>query len=354
VILVLVGLIALFGGVTSFFDLLRLWPVLIIFGGIMTVVNPGGEPLVKRVAEGLGSISFGLVLLGNTFGYLPWSVWITVLSLWPVLLVALGIELVGRGLRMDWIRAASNVVLILALAYAVFVMQPASGRTVFPFVTSVSATAGSPYSDSAPHDAGAATGSAEIKVGATRLGIKAGDTLASISGRAPADGAPKLTASVEASAASVSVSQPGDRVVYVGTDDRTLDVTLDRSVTWDDLRLDMGAVSGDADLSGLDVRRVTMNVGASDVKVKIGRRSKSVSVDVSGGATSITVVVPADAACTVNCVSGLSNVGVPRSFRRTSGIGVIGNSTYVSDGSGGPKIEVDLASGVSDLRIQTY
>jgi hypothetical protein len=351
VLLVLIGAFALFGGLTSVFDVLRLWPLLIIVGGVMEIVDPRREAPVKRVAEGLGSVALGLVLLCNTFGYLPWTVWFTLASLWPVLLVALGIELVGRGLHMDWVRACSNLVLIVALAYGIFVLQPASGRVALPFASSSTSVA---FSDSKPHDPAVTTGSAVIKVGATRLGVTAGDALATISGRAPSGATPTLATSASGSAATVSVDESSGRTVFVGTEDGALDVTLDRAVKWSEVQLDIGAVSGDADLSGLAVDRVQLNVGASDVRLKIGSLAKDVSVDVSGGATSVTVLVPVGAACVVDSTSGLSNVRVPPSFRQTSGIVVIGNSTFVSDATGAPKITISLRSGVSDLRIETY
>jgi hypothetical protein len=350
--LVVIGVYALAGGMNSVFDLLRLWPLLIVIGGLMQMMNGHHEPPIKRVAEGLGSVALGLVLLANTMGYLPWTVWYSIASMWPLLLVALGIELLGRGFHMTWLRALSNVVLILGLAYAVFVMQPVSGRTAVPFVSPSASS--SAFSDSAAHDARVTGGTADIKVGAVKLGITDGASLASIAGRAPASDAPKLTASVVGSDAVVTVETPSETGVFVGGADRTLDVTLDRSVMWREVRLDVGAVAADADLSGLDVDAVKLNVGASDARIKLGTRASAVKVDVSGGATSVTVLVPASAACTVNSTSGLSSVRVPASFRQVSGIVVIGNSTFVSDGSGGPKIAITLTSGVSDLRIETY
>jgi hypothetical protein len=351
-ILVLVGLLALFGGVTSFFDVLRLWPLLIVFGGVMEMVSPKREVLVKRLAEGLGTIAFGVVLLGNSLGYIPWTVWFTLATLWPVLLVALGIELVGKGLHANWLRACSNLLLIVALGYGVFVLQPTSGRLVFPFTTASAATAA--FAETRPHDPAVSTGTATIKVGATRLTIGAGDMLAGIAGRARPVETPKLSTSVAGSAASVRIGEPGDRTVFIGTEDTNLDVLLDRAVKWSEIRLDVGAIAGDADLSGLDVARVLLNVGASDVQLKIGQLAKDVAVEISGGATSVTVLVPADAACRIDSASGLSNVRVPASFRQTSGIVVIGNSTFESAGSGGPTITISLRSGVSDLRIDTY
>jgi hypothetical protein len=351
--LVLVGVYALTGGIGSVFDLFRLWPLLIVLGGLMRMLNPGGEPAVKRIAEGLGSVAFGMVLLGNTLGLVPWTVWFSIVSLWPLLLVAIGVELVGRGMHMPWVRALSNLVLILGLGYAVLIMQPSAGRITAP-VLLPSMGASHAFSDSAARESGITKGTAEIRVGATKLDITSGETLASIAGRAPVSDTPKLTTSNNGSETVVTVEDPGGRGVFIGTEDRSLSVRLDSQVKWSEIRLDVGAVAADADLSGLDVSAVKLNVGASDARIKVGTRAESVKVDISGGATSVTVLVPASAACTVSSTSGLSNVRVPASFKQLSGVVVIGNSTFASEGSGGPKIAISLASGVSDLRIQTY
>jgi hypothetical protein len=349
---VVAGVIALFGGFTSVFDVLRLWPLLIVFGGLMQMSSRRGEVLVKRIAEGLGTVAVGLLLLGNTFGYAPWAVWLTLLSLWPLLIVALGIELVGRGLHMNWLRALSNIVLILGLAYGVFVLQPVSGRTIFPLVGI--SRSGTAFSDTRPHDARVTAASADIKVGATRLTLTSGDALAAISGTAPSGEAPILSDSVSGTAATVSVTDPADRSLFIGSEDRNLDVTLDSGVKWSEVRLDVGAVTAEADLSRLAVTNVVMNVGASDARLKIGALAGDVNVDISGGATSVTLLVPANAACTVDAKSGLSDVRVPASFRQTGGIAGIGDSSFAADGSGGPTIAISLTSGVSDLRIETY
>lgn len=164
VVLVIVGFLMLFGRYVAWFDLFRLWPLIIVIGGIAQVLRPhGSEPPIKRVAEGVGSIIVGLVLLGNTFGYIPWAVWITMLSLWPLLLVALGIELLGRGLGLPWVRALSNVALILGLLYGVFVLQPGTWRPTLS-VPGISAS-NVPYSDSTPHDASIREATLAIKAG---------------------------------------------------------------------------------------------------------------------------------------------------------------------------------------------
>jgi hypothetical protein len=52
----------------------------------------------NKAVEGLTLVAVGLIFLGNTTGALPWSVWISIFSLWPLLLVAAGVDLIGKGL----------------------------------------------------------------------------------------------------------------------------------------------------------------------------------------------------------------------------------------------------------------
>ena len=67
-----------------------------------TIERPGGQMWVN----------FGLIFLGQMLGYLEWDVWLNILRLWPLLLVALGLEIAGKGLRSEWVRALGNVVVI--------------------------------------------------------------------------------------------------------------------------------------------------------------------------------------------------------------------------------------------------
>jgi len=352
VILVVVGAIMLFGRFVQWFDVFRLWPLLIVIGGVIEIVRGRREPLVKRVAEGIGSIALGLVLLGNTLGYLSWGVWITIVSLWPLLLVAIGIELLGRGLGLPWVRALSNVVLLLGLLYGAFIMAPGTvglGVNV-PGLTQ----AGSSYSTSKPHDAAVLTGTATVRAGAMRLKIGPGPDLAKISGTAPADSPPSLLSTVSGGSAEVTVQEPSRSVVVFGVQQRTLDLWLDSAVTWKDVRLDIGAVQANADLRALKVEAVSANVGASDLSVTIGALAPAVNVDISGGAANVTLRVPANAAVKLDSKSGLSNVNVPLGYRHLSGLPVLGESSWASDGSGGPSIVVTMQSGVSNLTVETY
>lgn len=99
----------------------ELWPLIIVALGVGQMVTPGwgDERGVMRVFDGFGTVLIGLVFLGNTLGYIEWSVWFVLLTLWPVLLIALGISIIGKGIGQQWLRAVAPVVIWAALALAV-------------------------------------------------------------------------------------------------------------------------------------------------------------------------------------------------------------------------------------------
>ncbi len=92
----------------SSWDMLwRLWPLLFVVGGLDGLYRRDGfvGPLV--------SIGIGVVFLLGNFGYLQTSAWRLLLQLWPVLLIAWGLDLlVGR---RGMVSAAVGVLIGLAL-----------------------------------------------------------------------------------------------------------------------------------------------------------------------------------------------------------------------------------------------
>lgn len=98
-----------------------LWPLFVVVAGFVHLVTPG--PFERwgmyRVTEAAWIMIAGAVLLGNTTGYVSWNVWWLLFSLWPALLVAAGINLIGKGLQQSWLRAVAPLVVLGALLLAV-------------------------------------------------------------------------------------------------------------------------------------------------------------------------------------------------------------------------------------------
>ncbi len=352
IVLVLIGALVLVGQFTSLADVWRLWPLVVVAIGVASLFGSRHEPVANRIVRALGTIAVGLVLLANTFGALSWAVWLNVLSLWPVLLVAIGIDLVGHGLRLTWMRVASALLLLFAFVYAVFAVPPGSVVPAFrlPVLTAPAAR----FGDTVARESGVTVGGLAVKVGATRLSVGPGAELIAISGSAPEGAAPTLGTETKGAAASATVEDPSGAARAFSSGARTLDVALDRALEWRSLVFDVGAVEARVDLRQLDARSVTLDCGASAIDVTLGERSRSVEFDVSGGATSVTLHVPASAAVTVYASSGLSAITVPSSYRLVSGTSFVGDSRWAAAGSGGPTITVRVRSGLSALTIESY
>lgn len=98
----------------------ELWPLLIVVGGLVQIVTPSawrGWGL-ERIGEGLSTMLFGVLLLGNTTGVIPWTMWLTFISLWPALLIAAGVGIIGSSTGQAWIKVLGSMVVWAVLLYS--------------------------------------------------------------------------------------------------------------------------------------------------------------------------------------------------------------------------------------------
>lgn len=70
---------------------------------------------VSRLRNGVILLSIGIVLLLNNLNYVDWSVWVSILSLWPVLLIAIGIEKIFARTSVNFLAYLSPVLLLFAI-----------------------------------------------------------------------------------------------------------------------------------------------------------------------------------------------------------------------------------------------
>lgn len=115
--LVLTGALFLFARAVPQAAWWELWPLLIVIAGVVQMSTPGPWQGwgVERVSEGMGTVVLGMLLLGNTTGWIGWEMWLLALTMWPVLLVSAGIGLLGRAAGQPWIRALAAVPIWIAL-----------------------------------------------------------------------------------------------------------------------------------------------------------------------------------------------------------------------------------------------
>lgn len=78
---------------------------------------------IGRIRNGAILISAGVVLLMNTTGGLSWSVWPRIFSLWPVALIAVGIELLLKKTRLSFVTLLSPLLFFAAILGPAFLWE---------------------------------------------------------------------------------------------------------------------------------------------------------------------------------------------------------------------------------------
>lgn len=307
----------------------------------------------KRAAEGLTIIAVGLILLGNTFGVVPWGVWWNILSLWPLLIIAAGVDIIGRGAKNSWLRVISSLLVVAGLAYGVFVM-PVSGGYWSPFLVT-SRGEYETFSNSTAHDSDVLTGKAEVNGAVGKLTVSAGSDLVSASGKSPFTPVYKVKSAP--SGADVKIGL-GNGNWVAPNDEARLDVKLDRTVAWD-LDIDGGVSSIDADLSELTITSLLVKTGVSSGKMTLGAidvvgDENGVPVLLDTGVSTFTLRIREGDAVRLKLDRGLSNIVRPPGLELQDAEG--DKDVYVTDGfsESGRFWDIILDAGISNVRIEFY
>jgi hypothetical protein len=300
----------------------------------------------KRIGEGVELIVIGGILLANTVGALPWSIWLSIFSLWPIWLVAAGIDLIGKSTDRAWVRVLASLVMIAALLYGALAMAPGAWR--FPLIVN-SGVGGQRVDQTEPHSSGIDTGTVRLGVGATDLSVGPGADLAKLGGESPAGLEPRLSATTSGNSAIVTLDYRRGSTIWIpGSITNRLFLELDETVRWTRLELDAGAARADLDLRNIMVDEVAMNIGAADARVLFAERRDCKAI-IKGGVANVTLVVPKSSDVTLS-TQGVLNTDVPDDFARSGGWG---DRTWTHKG-GGAAIDISVEGGIANVKVETY
>lgn len=110
--------------------ILDYWPLILIFGGLEFFINR------KGAAVPVFWIALGAGLLMSNLGRIYWTFWEIVFTLWPLLIIAVGLDLI-TGDKNYWARltAAGLVLLLIGGVTWYFDTQPLSDRSARTSIT---------------------------------------------------------------------------------------------------------------------------------------------------------------------------------------------------------------------------
>lgn len=286
-------------------------------------------------------VGAGVLLLLQRFGVVTLSVhmlWKT----WPLVLVFWGAAILARGSRFAPL-SSSLAGLTLAAVMTAFVY---SGPE---YVLGEPEGSGSLQNFTQTFEEGLRRASFRFDSGSGSFNVE-GTTpeLCSASVRTQFGHYVMRSERVEA-AEDVSLTLEGEKKAWTFSRSANhVDLRFNSTVMWD-MHFAVGASRVDLDLSSLKVERVTLEAGASQVRIRLGDLSDETRLTVSSGVSMVRILVPYSSACEINAMSPLSRKSFKDFVRSEEG-------TYRTENiaTAERKIFITLESGLSQLTVIRY
>ncbi len=280
-------------------------------------------------------IGLGIILLLNNLGYLDWSIW-DILSLWPVLLIAAGLEiLIGRRSILGSIVAALLVLgLIVAAVWFVGVAD-------------------------SPRRAVKTTTIAEARSGIMAAEVSLAPSVAQLTINALNDSGSFVEGTIEqhqnerlvqdfagGTPARLSVKTSGTPKGHLGAGSRQRwDLAFHPDVALD-LTIALGLGEGELDFRHLTLKTADLNFGAGDMHIKLPEEGDC-EINIDGGVGSIVIEVPPGLAVRLQTDTALVARTLPPDY-------VQSNNRYTSPNysKAEKKVNIRIGLGIGNLTLR--
>jgi LiaI-LiaF-like transmembrane region/N-terminal domain of toast_rack, DUF2154 len=284
-------------------------------------------------------IGLGIVLLLQQLNMIQWSLWEVAFRLWPLIIIAVGADILVA--RRSFIAAVVSLLVVLALFVGgIYLMGAGPGRTGDRLTA-----------EEVAYDLGdAASGEINLTLDAGQMtvGALSADSKNAIAGTIRQAPNESVTSSHNFSGTKVNVDIESrwPQTYFFNTTgvDHTWDLALTGKVPLS-VNLTMGAGEIVADLTGLKITSVNVKIGAGHLVLTLPEGS-NIRVEVSIGAGSAEIRLPGKAAVKVDCTTGVGNCALP------NGSGFWGQEYTSSDySSADSKITIEMSLGVGEGEV---
>lgn len=282
-------------------------------------------------------IAAGVVLLLNNLGLIGWEIWSTLLQLWPVLLIAIGLDLiVGR--RSTLVSLLIGVLTIAALAAGAWYLGVRPGAAA--------------HSEAVSYELqGAQRANVAISVSAGELRLRAqAEPSGLIAGTVPLASGERLERefAVRGGEAHLKLQTAGRTPLTFGGSQfrQPWDLRLTRDVPLQ-LNVNAGAGRTEIDLTHLQVTDVDLDAGVGETVMTLPGSGR-LSVSISAGVGETTVRIPANMAARIHVSGGIGDKNVDRRFVRDGEY-----YTSADYATAQNRVELQISSGVGEISIES-
>lgn len=301
---------------------------------------------VSRIRNGVILLSVGIVLLLNNLDYVDWSVWVSILSLWPVLLIAIGIEKIFAKTSMSFLAYLSPILLLLAILGPAYYYYQQTDRGTYQ---------GKTFHWEKQMVPAVKRGYAafDFKVGKMKT-VAVQDKLIQA----------ELDYSRREPLCLYNYSER-DSLVKIELKDRDhlwrgwfnprsnnrheWNVFLSDKIPWD-LQIENSVMNGNLDFSGIILENLSVNLDVSSLKIKLGNKARNLKVKIDSDVSRLELLLPRDAGLNIETRSSLSSTD----FQDIS-VNHEKKRYWTSNFDSAPsKIEISLHGDISSLKIIGY
>jgi hypothetical protein len=306
--------------------LLQLWPLLFILIGLDSLFQRNG------LAGPVFLIGLGVVFLLNNFGNLPWNAWELILHLWPVLIIAIGLDII-IGRRSAW-GALLSLVLMLGIAAGALLLIGAGA--------------------SANNDAFTWKPDANV----TRINASLVPVVGSLRVNNLQEG--------NSLAEAVLHTQKGEDIDKQMTSDGTFYINSQGNVffapvgkadrwKWDfsftpslpiDMKVSMGVGEIELDINHLQVDQLDVTLGVGKVTVVLPAKALHGKLNCAIGETML--VIPKGVEVQIKVKAGITSVKVPAGFTHSGDI--YSSAGYTNTDA--TRIELEIEQAIGELKIE--
>jgi hypothetical protein len=303
----------------------------------------------SHIFWGLLFIVFGILVLINNFTniFMDWG---TIWKLWPLVIVLLGLSIIVKHKYGKGILAGIAAIVLALTIFAC--IKTASHFVSNDFNFTFDDEADSEYTTTEfteQFDPQLKYGTLNFNAGAGSFNIlKTTDSLI----YATATGLKnnfKLTRFDSDSTTEINLDMRHKSVFRFGKNYKNnIDVELNPKLTWD-MNFDVGAASMDFDLSEFKTNKVSVDMGAASLKIKLGSLYPETKLTVDAGASDINIYIPKDSGCKITTDGALSSKHFTDFEKIDSDHYETANFNEATN-----KILIEIDSGVSSISVDRY
>jgi hypothetical protein len=289
-------------------------------------------------------ISIGILFLLKNLGVVDWNLWSLLWRTWPVIIIAVGLDLIFGRRSGIWSVITAGVVIVL-FAGALWIFDVSDNNRSGDLITkSVVQEIG---------DAEEAEIDINMNIGILKIGALEAESDLLISGEVEISDFEELSDDLEVSGDTLKYTLSSDGKPYQAVwipnqevdNDKTWDLRLNRELMLD-LAIDTGVGKFEIDLSELRISKLDLNTGVGEVTIELPSEG-NFRADVSGGVGKLTLYLPSDLAAGLFIDGGLGNVSVSGDFTQRNGNYFTQNYESSSD-----QIQLYIDGGIGAIWIE--